>query len=453
MLSGSRREPNELQALAEHCLEDAREWTVRRLREQGLPTSVTVERTVVIEHDDGSWGSQPEVSQVSALHQPGIPAAIRHPSDHLAYGTFREQLMPLAVLVDEISDLGEAQREGFMPSLTGPDGIIQRSLAGMCVAYLAGLTDLEIPDRSALDRLVNELAELCSRTHIVRVHQLVISGVLVREPISTYKEVRIRALSPSERGAIVERQTAGFSPGPSHHMELAVPGPGSLFNPTALLEVTSSHAKGQPYGQAERIAAVCLSFYLHGFDLQGMGAVTSFELPKWASFGIRGNPFPVGQKDFPGEQRPISPDDFTTIVELAVKIPDFSAESNGHQIALSRVLRGCTTPDSGLLDFAIALEAALLGDANSELAFRFALYGALFLAGERQPEETFKRLARLYRIRSKLVHGSRVREEERRTAEDDAGQLARAVIRRALEHGWPSKKHLDQLALVVQACN
>jgi Apea-like HEPN len=450
-MRASQRELDKLQALAGRCLKNAREWTVRRLRDQGLPTSVTVERTIVVEYGEGSWGTESEVCQASAFQQPGIPSAIRQPSDHLAYGTFLEQLTPLALLVDEMSDLGEPQKEGFMPSLTGPDGIIQRNLAGMCVAYLAGLSDLDIPDPSALERLASELVELCSRKDIARVHQLVISGVLVDEPIDPCNDVRIRALSPSERGSVVERQTAGLSSGPSHHIELAIPGPGSLFNPTALLEVMSTHSKDRPHEEAGLMAAVCLSLYLHGFDLQSMGVVTSFEIPKWASSSIRGNSFPLGRKDLPGEQRTISPNDFATVVELATKIPDFSAESNGHQIALSRVLRGCATPDSGLLDFAIALEAALLGDANSELAYRFALYGALFLAGERSPEETFKRLASLYRIRSKLVHGSRVNDQERRIAEQDAGQLAKAVVLRALEHGWPSKRQLDKKALASQA--
>lgn len=101
--------------------------------------------------------------------------------------------------------------------------------------------------------------------------------------------------------------------------------------------------------------------------------------------------------------------------------------------------------------FAIALEAALLGgtDSTSELAYKFSLYGALFLRDELDPHETFQQLRNIYRVRSKLVHGGRIKETERTRALADAPKLTTALIRRALESGWPEPMGLDAVALAV----
>ena len=79
-------------------------------------------------------------------------------------------------------------------------------------------------------------------------------------------------------------------------------------------------------------------------------------------------------------------------------MPDFSGiEGSGREVALYRVLRGCGSQDSGFLDYAIALEAALLGGATTELAFRFSLNGAIYPRDERDATETFETEERLRR--------------------------------------------------------
>lgn len=334
-----------------------------------------------------------------------------------------------------------------MPAMTGTEGIIHRNLAGLCVAYLAGLSDLAVPDPEVLARLAGELVEVCSRTHVRRVQQLIVAGVRPSGRLEGPHGVRLRGLTATERGALMARQLAGTERGPADEGELAIPGPGALFNPTAVIEVVSDVPKGAPRGPNSRMAGMCLAFFLSGFSVEGLGWVSTLELPRWASSGTTSQPFALGQRSWPGESRPITAPEFEAVVELAERIPDFSAEANGQEIALSRVLRGCAGPDSGLLDFSIALEAALLGDASTELAYRFALFGALFLAEELDPTVTFKRLSSVYRIRSKLVHGSHVPESERQAAEHDAGELAKAVVRRAVEKGWPSRKRLEREVL------
>jgi hypothetical protein len=99
------------------------------------------------------------------------------------------------------------------------------------------------------------------------------------------------------------------------------------------------------------------------------------------------------------------------------------------------------------LDLVIALEAALLGGAQSELRYRFGLYGALFLRRERDPSATVKDLRDVYDIRSKLVHGTPISAEKRHAGEELARDLPTAVIRAAIETGWPQATDLDRAAI------
>ena len=67
-----------------------------------------------------------------------------------------------------------------------------------------------------------------------------------------------------------------------------------------------------------------------------------------------------------------------------------------------------------------------------------------------QVPETFKRLKSICEVRSKLVHGDSVDKEKVATANADAPLLAKAVLRKAVEQGWPSQQTLDALAMTVE---
>jgi hypothetical protein len=90
----------------------------------------------------------------------------------------------------------------------------------------------------------------------------------------------------------------------------------------------------------------------------------------------------------------------------------------------------------------------LLSGATTELAYRFRLYGAL--ADILDPQETFRRLQNIYDARSKLVHGGSITREKLVAAQADAASLARTVIRKAVEHGWPDGQSLDAKAVGVR---
>jgi hypothetical protein len=105
------------------------------------------------------------------------------------------------------------------------------------------------------------------------------------------------------------------------------------------------------------------------------------------------------------------------------------------------------------LDHVISLEAALLPNTGSELFYKFRLYGALFLADRRDATTTFADLKRVYAVRSSLVHGTPVKPTERQAARHDASELARAVLLKALETGWPEPLQLDAAAIASPLSN
>lgn len=145
--------------------------------------------------------------------------------------------------------------------------------------------------------------------------------------------------------------------------------------------------------------------------------------------------------------KPLRSAEFESVVDLAYKMPAFGPEEKAHrEIAPYRLLRGLGAHwrESGLLDLMIALEAALLPGIKDELRYRFALYGAAYLRGERDPEQIFRRLRNLYDARSKLVHGEHVKTDKRDEATKEAADLAKAVISQAVEKGWPDPKELDR---------
>jgi hypothetical protein len=64
---------------------------------------------------------------------------------------------------------------------------------------------------------------------------------------------------------------------------------------------------------------------------------------------------------------------------------------------------------------------------------------------------TFAKLRNIYKVRSRTVHGTSQKVKARHEAERDAPELAMAVIRKAVEEGWPSSDNLDELALSATA--
>lgn len=436
--------------LVSSCLEAARLEVLRRLREHNLPTSIEVERVVVRDNADRTgWSTEWETVRVSSMSASEIQVQVRDESIPIRLIGLREQLQPLAEFLDRNSDLGQKRPQGMFPEATGPDAVLVRYLVPLAFIYISGLTDVARPSTRAIDRINTDLGQLCDAATVTHRRQLALGGLWITRRMGPHRGVSLRPLTDVERGRAHQQELTALSQPRAPETDYIVPRRFGTFTPRTLLEIATARPKDKLLDESRLPNRLALAFYLMDYDIAGPGVIVGFDEPGWASAGFNFGPFPVTERSLTDKR--LTPTVFKSIVDLAYKIPNFGGEEgSGKEIALFRTLRGCGSQDSALLDFAIALEAALLGGATTELAYRFSLYGALFLQEERDTNETFDKLKNVYDVRSKLVHGSRIKREARTAAEQDARELARAVIKRAIERGWPDSRTLDALATAQQ---
>lgn len=428
------------------ALEAARLEVLRRLREHQLPTGITEQRMRIVPGDSGR-GSEWVPTIVSSLNDDEILMAIRDESIYRGALGLREQLEPLARELADQTDMGD-RPVLFSSAVTGVEGILIRYLSILALSYLLQLETLEKPNDEIVRRLGEELTAFADAQSATHVRQVLLFGP-APEASFDYRDVSIRPLSNEERGIVMESRggpdniaTRGY------RMGIIVPHQFTHFMPSAVLEARHQLEWDDQVHVSTLLEQACLSFFLHGWTLSGLGVVTSYQWPIWTSSVFRSGEFPV-QENFLAKEQTLSESDFHSVVDLAHSTPRFtSAEANSQEIALHRLLRACGTSsqESNFLDLAICLEAALLRDTSTELAYRFKLYGSLFLREVFDPEETFRKLYDIYSVRSKLVHGSPVKFDGLASASNDARILACAVIRRAIETGWPKAEELDHLA-------
>lgn len=437
--------------LVEAALEAVRQEVAKRLTSRGLPTTTTVNELVINNNEDGTgWSSAWESRQVSTLHgAAGVLLAVG--DDTVPYRPIglRDQLEDLARFLCDTTDL--AERPAFLlPSLTGVEAVLARFVTSLAYQYLYLLPDVGRADPQLVSRLSDDLDQLCNKQETV--FQLAINGVHATGTIRR-DGWTVRTLSPRERGAIVQSRGGLFEP-QLLATEFVVPySMDSMHSdvPTILLQHVLADYEFRLGNVPSTYNRLALAFFLLGYEISSLGGLAYFQRPIWASLGIRHSSFPVGSKTAT-PSRLISQGEFGAILAIMDKIPTFSGvEERGREIALYRTLRACGTanPDEAFLDFAIALEAALLGGVRDELSYRFRLYGALFLAPERPTKQTAASLQRIYDVRSKLVHGSTVKPEDRQVAAREAADLAKAVVRRSVTVGWPDRAKLDAMALTA----
>lgn len=433
------------------ALEAARIEVVDRMTRERLPLSLTVPDLQIVGDDSGGWSSEWAAVQLSGLRDFRVQEQIADKSVPLRLLGLRPQLEPLAVRLDRTTDLGtRIANPSFAPALSGVEAILVRYVTPLAYAYLGDLPDLSRGDNDLIDRLTSELEELIAPDVILTTNQLAIAGLRVSSPLE-YRGVKLRPLSPSERGQFYRSRNndlLNLSPKVGSGT-FFVPKDLAAVTPSALLEVTTSRPRTAQFSQSTLMNRVALAFFLLGHSIASPGIVVTFDHPTWATMGQSHQHFLVDEKFIAGDQL-LSEDDFRRVVDLAYRMPEFGpAETNSREIALYRTLRGLGMhwQESGFLDFMIALEAALLQGFNDELKYRFALYGSLFLADSTDPQKTFAKLKNMYDVRSKLVHGSSVPPTKRQQALEDAPELAKAIILKAIEHGWPEQKALDALAL------
>jgi hypothetical protein len=440
----ARRTNRELVGVA---LEACRLEVLRRLNGRRLPSQVTMNRSAVVQDESGSRSEVRRV-RASSLNDLDILLSVRDDTVPHSILGLRDELLSLAQHLEATTDLG-SRPSSYLPALTGVDAILARYLTGLAFTYMSRLRDLGRGDLRLIDRLAAELDLLCDGGS--RAYQLAVAGIRPRGQF-TYKNASVRRLSPFEQGLALDLPNLEWQAARGI-VDFVPPRRFDNFWPTAVIETRGRAPQPDEPQESTLPIRLALAFILSGYELSAAGSLASFAVPRWASHGIHHSPFPVyerpGAVDIPLTQRR-----FEEVVDLALRTPEFTGmEGNAREVALYRVLRGSGMHwrESGFLDFAIALEAALLPrDAKTELGYRFSLYGALFLRHERDPIATFADLRTIYRLRSNLVHGSRVSPTDLRNAAERAGDIARAVMRRAINHGWPEQKELDRLAVTLE---
>lgn len=429
-----------------NALEAARVEVVERMNAKGYPLSFTTQQLVILDNPESNgWHSEYQDVQRSGLVDERALLGIRDESASFYGAVLGNQLGGLAEGLKN-TVLGAGTRFGFMPNATGAEAVLVRHLEPLAVWYLKKLKDLGERDDILVRRLADELQDVVTTESVNHVNQLKITGMCPAEALS-HSHVALRCLNAVEQGAgIVQRM---FADGFDHTLDSDIAAqPAQFFMPTAVLEVQGPGQIGDQEPGSTLLNRVVLASFLSGFDLGSAGTVAYFIRPRWMSNWTSYTPIPLVDKPHVRDQ-PITQYEFKALVDLAYKIPEFTdAEVSREEIVLNRVFLGCcaSRPDAGFLDFATALEAALLGGENTELAYRFSLYGALFLADRREPDVTFEQLKTIYKVRSNLVHGTPVKSELRTEASKYAADLACAVARKAVESGWPSTKELDKRA-------
>jgi Apea-like HEPN len=439
-----------LNELVASALTAMRNKVVQRLNFKSLPLSLPVTRLSIAsdEDEDGPFENHIwEDVTVNSLHDSTIAFTIRDILPSIMLSAPVPELDSLASYLGRESNLG-TRPQNFLGSGSDTFTMLVNYLGPFVAQYLRSLPSLEVDDHREIERLTEELYQCAESSEISRTHQFAVSGVAPNAQYS-HRNVTIRPLSPLERGAFYLHKSATVNYEPVPGSNFMLPGAySSSFVPTTLVEVTHSRLVDQKPGKASLPDRVALAFYLLDYDLSGTGIITAFDHPTWAA-NYSQSAFPTAEEPL-ARDRQISTKDFSQVVDLAYKMPPFGDDSDKTRaIALSRALRGfgVRRKESAFLDFAIALEAVLLSGATTELAYRFRLYGALFLADTLDSKETFKRLQNIYEVRSRLVHGGSITREQLATAQTDIVPLARAVIRKAVEHGWPNSLSLDVQAL------
>jgi len=391
------------------------------------------------------WSTENKKVRISGLQSVEAQFAIQDNSIERRFVGLREQLEPLANYLNDTTDLG-TRPYVFGPSLSGAEAILVRYLTKLSLHYLILLKRLDRSEPQLAKRLILEFDEFCESQEITNLKQFAIAGV---KPTAryTYRGVTIRTLSKEERGTFYETR---YNTRTEHEFEMEFVPPFTFpnFMPSSVITVSTSRPRVELSDLSTLSIRVALALFLTGYEISSSGEVISFDQPKWMHGRFSWEPFPLDEKSNVVDKK-ITKKEFEKVVDLAYKIPDFSGkEGNAREIALFRVLKGCGKhwQESGFLDFVIALEAALLDNNPVELKYRFSLYGAIFLGEQRNPDETFKTLGNIYNLRSKLVHGSVVEAQELRAATASAKELAIAVVKKAVESGWPDSKNLDKSA-------
>jgi Apea-like HEPN len=284
--------------------------------------------------------------------------------------------------------------------------------------------------------------ELLEKDEAILVTVLPLAGVKPDDDDVCSENVRIRPLTSDEIGA--QFAMLGGSEPRAYARKAQV----SFSVPEFAAYALEVRERGPKTGQiigTDLAKRMILALQLLGHEPFGRGHATSWREPG-PSPGISGILIQLAQN---GDERNCSVEQLTHARELAERMPHdvFAGAAHRNSIALHRFYLGSIDPSpaDAIIDFSIALETILLQEQGSELALRFRLYGAYFLAPHDAVtrQEVFQQFHEIYRLRSEIVHGgARSPIQALTSVRAQARALAAQVLTKGIDHGWPTPESL-----------
>jgi hypothetical protein len=463
-------------------LKERRADIAQKAAQQGLPMSVVVQVPVATFTETGMQSSTEQRSQslfsaIGSMVHPMTYAAIAKPFiDGAGERLAAEMVQRFGEGVKYPCNFGpyivqqELEHPDLITMLAGPELDPANPATHMlgwetifytlmilrqCLQeYLALVPSLDADDEILAQRLAHEAVIFASDEQVTHVGRIPLAGIDVESPGFEVGDCTFSHLSDDELGFLFQRRHSQmFQPS-----RVASGLPGTMYAETWLqervvMEVRSRHPKKEVfYSLAPRCQKLLLAFHLTGVEFAGAGFGAMLREPRWIwSSGQSFHPFLMPKR--PSQSLvTITEDDVRAAQPFADLIPDgaVSAPTSPMELSIRRYGLALARDEAteALVDYTVALEALFLGGTEmGEARRRFALNGAVYASEDHvERRRLYEELSNIYRARSVMVHGVSPSERRAKKAHadinsirDQACEIARISLRKALGSGWPNE--------------
>lgn len=282
-----------------NLFEDARVAIGASRAAHGLPLTLSERRTLVIPSEERSgWRTEETDFEVNALaveRHAGYPDALadwlgrcRDLARELA-GEFAVNLplwRPLGPPALAAHLLGPNHTDWDLSAATG--SALAHGILAPASWYLTQIASVADPDNALAIETAIDAVHLIATAHVTVRQAIAVDGVSLETDVVEAANCRLRALSPLERGDMIE---------PVHLRSI---GRGALARmprmivPSHVLEVDTAVRLSQEVSM-QPPPRLPTSLQLHQIQLAGPGVLVTRILPEWASLGVMSRSIPMRQ--------------------------------------------------------------------------------------------------------------------------------------------------------------